>query len=203
MNCSAHGCALVRIWVLLYQLASTGNRLASEMTQFNTMDNETTSRNAQHTASTERHAADEPGSRKLLTRRQLLYGALGAGAVVAVGAGAASAACVASGLASAACVGACVGAGVACTGVLPQPAERSTRESRIKTASNFFIFIDPYASCRLSIQAFSSRSEARAEKRLPLKTFAPFASASIRLCPSPRLLPPEVKNGTMVLPETS
>lgn len=58
------------------------------MTQFNTMDNETTSRNAQPAASAGRHAADEPSSRKLLTRRQLLYGALGAGAVVAVGAGA-------------------------------------------------------------------------------------------------------------------
>ena len=121
----------------------------------------------------------------------------------AAAAGLASASCVASGLASAACVGAGVGAGVACTEALPQPAERSTRESRTKTASNFFIFISPYASCRLSIQAFSSRSEAWAEKRLPFKTFAPLASALIRSCPSPRLLPPEVKNGTIVLPEKS
>ena len=41
------------------------------------------------------------------------------------------------------------------------------------------------------------------KKRLPLKTLAPFASASIRSCPSPSWLPPEVKKGTTVLPEKS
>ena len=44
----------------------------------------------------------------------------------------------------------------------------------------------PYQSrARALIQLFSSASEARAEKRLPGRTFAPLARAVIRACPSP------------------